>query len=112
MDRDSLTKLAKHILSNQFVAAGGILYKVIRGTGMGMISSGDIADWLLFWLLEKHFLLLARVRERFSTQAYFKFKDDLFLVTSGPDWSLQALLRVMAGKSKFHMARYVFKGES
>ena len=62
VDRESLTRLARHILSNQFVASGGRLYKVIRGTGMGMISSGDIADWLLFWLLEKHFLLLARVR--------------------------------------------------
>ena len=62
---------------------------------MGMISSGEIADFVLYILLELGFLLLPHVRERFHIRGYYKFKDDLFIVAGGPEWSIAALFRMM-----------------
>ena len=68
---------------------------------MGMISSGDFADYVLYVLLELGFLLLSVVRVRFHIRAYFRFKDDLLIVAGGPEWSRRALYDVMQVKARF-----------
>ena len=75
-DRDSLTKLSAHILRHQYVTAGPNKrpHRVIKGTGMGMISSGDIADFVLFCLLEFQFMLVDEIRTRFHIEAYFSIR--------------------------------------
>ena len=102
-DRVTHHKLVRHILRHQFVRAGGSaqLFRVLVGTGMGMISSGDFADFVLYVLVELGFLLLPSVRERFHIRAYFRFKDDLFVIAGGPEWSRRALFNVMQVKARF-----------
>ena len=102
-DRVALTKLAAHILRNQFIRSGRSkkLHRVVKGTGMGLIFSGEVADFIMYYLLEMSFLLLPAVQAKFSIKVFFWFKDDLLLFVDGPRWSLDALLRVMQVKSSF-----------
>ena len=68
---------------------------------MGLIFSGEVSDFVLYWLLELSFLLVPSVQAKFRISGVFRFKDDLMLFVDGPRWSIDALIRVMQVKSKF-----------
>ena len=82
--------LLEVLLDPQYVAKNrrslveaSIVYKVIIGSGMGVISSGAISDVCVVCLCESGFLLDESVRARFHIRAYARFKDDLFFVIGG-----------------------------
>ena len=101
--RVPLTKLADHILKHQYIRTGKSrqLHRVIKGSGMGLIFSGEVSDFVLYCLLELSFLLVPSVQAKFRISGVFRFKDDLMLFVDGPRWSIDALIRVMQVKSKF-----------
>ena len=75
--------LAESILENQYVVSDMCpqsFYKVVTGTGMGMIPSGCVSDSVLYSLLEKGFILKPHNRQRFSVYFYSRFRDDILLI--------------------------------
>ena len=68
---------------------------------MGLRCSGDHCDYAFFILAETSFLLDETVRARYVVRAYFKFKDDLFLVLGGDKPSRFAFYRELQSRCQF-----------
>jgi len=80
--KDAALALLKMLLDNQYVKLRGgrdSLWRCIRGTGMGLLLSGEVSDATLLNKLELNFLLAPKVRAFFGIEAYFRFKDDMIL---------------------------------
>ena len=56
------------------------VWKARKGTGIGLVHSGDLADWLLWSKVEKWLLDLRCIREESSIVGYFRFRDDVLLI--------------------------------
>ena len=66
--REDYSTLTKAILSNQYVRSDvfpSATYKVVSGTGMGMIPSGSISDACLYANLERDYVLKPCVRRKY-----------------------------------------------
>jgi len=97
----SIRSLIDVVLSNQVVLQDNKPYAVCIGSGMGMVSSGDVSDASLYNKLEKPFMLQPQVRNKYGIKFYGRFKDDIFLVSSAPVEALQELVRLMKQHSEF-----------
>ena len=47
---------------------------------MGMILSGEVADWTLYRLGEKKWAALSAVKERFGVRCWLRYRDDIFII--------------------------------
>ena len=85
--QQSFDDLVWCILHNQFVRVPGVreCFRVARGSGMGLICSGEISDWTFFADAEENFVLDEGVRTRFGIVLYLRFKDDIFVVLEAED---------------------------
>ena len=75
------------ILDSQYVACEEDpcrLWKVIRGTGMGVACSGDCSDTAFAKLAEVGFVDARETRRHFDLQLYVRYKDDIFWATAAP----------------------------
>ena len=86
-DLPHFIELIRLILSNQYVRIPSTraeeVYKVIRGSGMGLSCSGAIADFVLYVLMEQHFAVCHDIHTEYDVKAYFRFKDDIILCIGG-----------------------------
>ena len=53
------------------------IFRVVKGTGMGMIPSGSISGAVLFANLERDLILEPKVKEKFCILYYARFRDDI-----------------------------------
>ena len=85
--QQSFDDLVWCILHNQFVRVPGVreCFRVARGSGMGLMCSGEISDWTFFADAEENFVLDEGVRTRFGIVLYLRFKDDIFVVLEAED---------------------------
>ena len=100
--QQSFEDLVWCILHNQFVRVPGVreCFRVARGSGMGLICSGDISDWTFFVDAEENFVLYESVRTRFGILLYLRFKDDIFIILEAEDGMVTTFLdefRALAG---------------
>lgn len=99
------------ILDHQFVAQKGDperVFKVMKGSGMGLICSGEVSDLAFLELVEKSFVLKPHVQRKFGVKHYSRFKDDIFLVMKGDMTLCRRFFRLMQARSKY----FVLKCES
>jgi len=98
--KDPLNKLIFFVLGHQFVVLDKHIYRVKRGSGMGLSLSGEVSDCSLLHLLEVGFMLDDSVREKYGVVFYGRFKDDMLVVQRGSLEDATALVRNMRSKSK------------
>ena len=89
------------VKSRQNLDASTLAWHVVIGSGMGLISSGPVSDYAFFCLAESGFLLDDTVRARHHIRAYFRFKDDLFLIIGGDGVSRRAFFYELQERSKY-----------
>ena len=84
-NRSDFRLLLSSILGNQFIRFPDSpqVLKVCKGSGMGMICSGEVADATLYALVEKRFTLLPRVRRKYGILNYYRFNDDGIVIFDG-----------------------------
>lgn len=81
--RDRFVEVVRFLLDNQYVESKRLpdaTFKVECGTGMGLRHSGAIADAALHELAERHFAADAAVHEHYGIDAFFRFRDDVFIL--------------------------------
>ena len=70
-----------HILFWQFVSCGVYLLQVTSGSGMGFYFSGEVADAaFIINEMELPMMLCKSWRDQWGIRAYFRYRDDCFLV--------------------------------
>ena len=82
-----LTDLLRFVLDNQFVrnSLDGKVYKITRGSGMGMNVSGAVADKTYYELVERPWITSKRVQMTYGVQFYQRYRDDtIFVVDTSP----------------------------
>ena len=58
-----------------------LTYRVTRGSGMGLLHSGEVSD-AGFWIAAERWLLTTSVRQWCSITYWRRFRDDIFAITS------------------------------
>ena len=104
--RKTFRDLLSILLRAQFVVksknnltADSDVWQVMIGSGMGLISSGAISDFVFFCLCEVNFLLHESTRRTYHIKAYARFKDDLFIVLGGDKANRIAFYRELQSKA-------------
>lgn len=81
--RNLLKEVAEFLLENQYISSRVLgddrVYLVTRGTGMGLIHSGELADVSLYLKAERPWATDAQVMERHYVNTLFRFKDDILV---------------------------------
>jgi len=97
----SFRELIECLLSHQVVQHGGDLFAVGVGSGMGMVSSGDIRDASLYSRLEKPNMLKPEMQRKFQIRYYGRFKDDIFVIAWASLEDLTSMFREMRSRVGF-----------
>ena len=103
--RDNFRSAVELVLSNQFVAhsreENAQIFHVHKGSGMGLVASGEISDITFFSMVEKDFILCDKIREQYEIMGYYRFKDDILLMVGGTAKTRRDLIFQMRERSKF-----------
>ena len=79
-----VAKAVDWLCRNQYVQSEflpDLTYKVTRGSGMGLLHSGEVSD-AGFWIAAERWLLTTSVRQWCSITYWRRFRDDIFAITS------------------------------
>ena len=82
-----LYRAIRFLLSHQFIRTPldpGRLWKVTRGSGMGMVHSSSICDAALYTRAEKRFTLQMGNRRAHNIINYLRFRDDIWIAHNNP----------------------------
>ena len=106
--RDKRNRLRRQamelLLHNQLVRGkcwppeGEGCFRVLTGSGMGLIHSGDIAD-CAFLMLVENWLNHPDVRQGFGVRGYVRFRDDALLVCNSS--RMQQLIKILKAKARY-----------
>lgn len=105
--RQQLFNLIEFLLCNQFVASESSLggshtfHKVLTGTGMGRIHSGDLTDMVFYLLAEADFALRADIQAKYSVRSFVRYTDDIFVVIGGTRQNRKDFVTELRARSKF-----------
>jgi len=84
--REVYKALLSWLLKNQYIQVHNVpnaVWRVLCGTGMGSLMSGELADVCFFILAEASFVLLDNTHRVYGLDLWVRFKDDCFLIMSG-----------------------------
>ena len=73
------------LLDNQFVESKlipGKLWKATKGTGIGLLMSGELADWCFWWLLERR-CMRSEFLAHHGIVRWWRYRDDILLMSKG-----------------------------
>lgn len=76
----------QYLLETQFVEVEDLdtrLWKTLKGSGMGLGFSGELADITFFASVEKRMLEDRRFLQQHAVHLYVRFKDDIFVILGG-----------------------------
>ena len=92
--RGNFRLMASVVLHNQLVRSEHAhgLWRVVEGTGMGMIPSGSLSDATLYACMEKDFILKPSVRRRYQILFYTRFRDDILMLVNNDIDTIRTLL--------------------
>ena len=88
------TALVKFLLQSQYVENDSAYYRVLCGAGMGQSYSGELCDATLFCLAERGFTDNERAMQKLRVEAYWRFKDDILVISSGTPLQRNRFLEV------------------
>ena len=101
-DRAQFRALLSSIVRNQYVClsddfdAHPFVYRVRRGTGMGLCCSGEVADLVFYSTVEEPFVLRPDIQREYGIVYYGRFRDDILCISSQPDRLHEMLQRMQA----------------
>ena len=85
--RSAFAELTRIIVCNQYIQIPGdpehAFFRVLLGTGMGMILSGDLSDSAFLAMCETPTVLRQSFIDHFHVKTWLRFKDDVFCVLGG-----------------------------
>jgi hypothetical protein len=81
-ERSIVFDVVYFLLEQQFVKWENNTYKVTQGAGIGLLHAGDVADAVFYSMIEKK-LVQNRSLERAGTLDWFRFRDDMLILTNG-----------------------------
>ena len=73
------------ILDYQYVKSANHpdkVWKSRRGSGMGLVHSGDLMDWVLFAKMEKWFAKSPGMLWEFGITGYYRYRDDVLILAT------------------------------
>ena len=76
------------LLSHQYISAEGFdgrLWRSVKGSGMGLLHSGDLMDVAFYLRCEKWFLDCPGKLWSYGIQRYFRYRDDILIVAQSAD---------------------------
>jgi hypothetical protein len=87
--RDAMLDGIWFLLTHQYIVSdreqtSGRLWQIVKGTGMGLQHSSELANLTLLLLVEEGFAISRIVQERFGIVCYFRYFDDTFIVSARP----------------------------
>ena len=74
------------LLNNQFITSQFYrerLWRAARGTGIGLMMSGELTDWCFWQLLELPFLLQCNL-DRWKISRWWRYRDDILILSHEP----------------------------
>lgn len=80
--REATAQLCQFLLENQYVdlAKRGGCFKVVTGSDVGKIMSGDLSGLHFYWLCEEPHAAVHVVQQTFGIRAYLRYRDDILIV--------------------------------
>jgi hypothetical protein len=72
------------LLYHQYIrsdCAPGCTYQVVKGTGMGLRHSSEVANYSLYQLVELPFACNPAVQAEFGIRGYWRYFDDILVIT-------------------------------
>ena len=75
-------------MSNQFVvmsSGSNKAWKVVQGSGMGLIASDELSSLDFYAAAEEAFILKAETRAKYGIVLYVRYKDDILVGLDKPD---------------------------
>jgi hypothetical protein len=97
--RGAYRALLEHILFHQYVVHRSHLYRVSKGSGMGLIHSSDLLDLAFFGMVEDGFINNVNVQRRLGILWYGRYRDDILIVGSGSFSQRARLVEILRIKS-------------
>ncbi|CAK0828489.1 unnamed protein product [Prorocentrum cordatum] len=100
--REHFRAMLSSIVRNQYVClsddfdAHPFVYRVLRGTGMGLCCSGEVSDLVFYSTVEEPFVLRSDIRREYGIVFYGRFRDDILCISSRPDLLHEMLQRMQA----------------
>ena len=88
----------------QFVSVPGfqdVVWKVQKGSGMGLPGAGEISDAALLSMAELPYATDPEVQKKFGIHEYLRFKDDIFIVFDSPNKVIGEWLRNFRQRTRF-----------
>ena len=76
----------QYLLETQFIEVEEFdtrLWKALKGSGMGLGFSSELADITFYGSVERGILEDSRFLQRHAVQLYVRFKDDIFIILGG-----------------------------
>ena len=80
-----LEEVLWYLLDGQFVRSRflpGRLWKVKKGTGIGLLHSGELTDWIFYVLVEKP-LFESGLLSECGVLEWWRYKDDILILSKG-----------------------------
>ena len=97
--------LTKLILGAQYLECASFpqeLWKIVRGSGMGLICSGSISDVAFDRLAEQDWATDKEVQRRHCICAYRRFKDDVLIIGNGTREQRHNFFQTYCHNAKFY----------
>ena len=107
-DRRPTEVLLKTLLTTQHVSHYGDdehLWRVRRGTGMGLLCSSDVADAALYSRMERNFFDNEEVKRKLGIVMYARYRDDGVVATDKP-WLIDKIISMMNVKAGYFKLEY------
>ena len=107
-ERENFRSILQVILQNQFLtdqALSGV-WQVVKGTGMRLVCSGEIADVCFWKMCEAEFLCKATVKEKYQIAGFWRFKDDIIVGIAGDSTSRLHFAKELRKRSRFYRLEF------
>ena len=120
-DRNLIEKVVQFLLRRQFVTSTlseseGVV-QVEQGSGIGSVASGEISDSVFLAVIGRQYSLNQEVKREKHIKAYFRYRDDIFLIARGGKGNLGTLAKhckhvAVTCKSPYLIEGWVVSSES
>ena len=99
-------KVTQAVLSSQAIrlrddSAGPFVWRVVRGSGMGLLCSSEISNTAFMHRVEKGWIDSLGVIKKFGLVFYGRYEDDIFVITTANDDDVSLFLRIINSRARF-----------
>ena len=102
--QEPVGKSISFLLRHQFVSSDvfpGRTWRVVSGSGMGLVHSSELCDFDFFAAAEHRFVTNPRVLQKFGIFNYFRFRDDILLLCDAQSNECGRFLSILRTKAQY-----------